>query len=292
MYEFCSDYEKIFENIVASAYTHIAAQKVNALVIGMSGGIDSTLTAAIAREVTDRMGTGVKLVGRVIDIESDPVEMKRAVKATNTFCHGQGPDVYCDMTSLYMYAAQEIMWVGSNSDSLSDRIRRGNIKARFRMIKLYDLANSLGGLVLSTDNYTEYLLGFWTLHGDVGDFGMLQNLWKTEVYGLAEYMRGMYNRSKQYDKADSLNECIEAMATDGLGVTDTDFDQLLPGYSSKWTSRQLYEVIDVVLAGFLKDQWLYYDGLREIHKKIIDRHVATKFKRNNPFNIPREYIVK
>lgn len=37
---------------------------------------------------------------------------------------------------------------------------------------------------MSTDNQTEYQLGFWTIHGDVGDFDPIQDLWKTEVYGL------------------------------------------------------------------------------------------------------------
>lgn len=51
------------------------------------------------------------------------------------------------------------------------------------------------GLVMSTDNQTEYQLGFWTIHGDVGDFDPIQDLWKTEVYGLANYLRDRY-RSK------------------------------------------------------------------------------------------------
>ena len=63
-----------------------------------------------------------------------------------------------------------------NDDDMSYRIRKGNIKARIRMMYLYNVAQINKGLVLSTDNYTEYLLGFWTLHGDVGDFGMIQNL--------------------------------------------------------------------------------------------------------------------
>lgn len=49
-------------------------------------------------------------------------------------------------------------------------IADGNIQARLRMIYLYNLASIHKGLVLSTDNQTEYQLGFWTIHGDVGDF--------------------------------------------------------------------------------------------------------------------------
>jgi len=282
MYEFCTDYEKMFENIVASAYTHIAAQKVKSLVIGMSGGIDSTLTAALAWETLARLdGHKTKLIGRVIDIESDPEEMKRAVKAMNAFCHGHG---YHEMTDFYKDAVQEIMWVGSNSDSMKDRIRRGNIKARLRMIKLYDLANSLDGMVLSTDNYTEYLLGFWTLHGDVGDFGMIQNLWKTEVYGLAEYLMKRYNRLKMYKFADSLKECVDAIPTDGLGVTDSDFDQIYPDHDRNLSPAQIYYKVDLALR--------HRHAMQYKDHTAVKRWNATTFKRNNPFNIPREYIVK
>ena len=45
--------------------------------------------------------------------------------------------------------------------------RQGNIRARLRMITLYTLAHELGGIVGSTDNFSELAAGFWTLHGDV-----------------------------------------------------------------------------------------------------------------------------
>lgn len=57
-------------------------------------------------------------------------------------------------------------------------------QARCRMMYLYDIASRHKGLVMSTDNQTEYQLGFWTIHGDVGDFDPIQDLWKTEVYEL------------------------------------------------------------------------------------------------------------
>jgi len=286
MHEFCEDYERMFENIVASAYTYVAASKVESLVIGMSGGIDSTITAAIAREVIDRLNTGITLDGNIIDIESDPSEMERARRAAAAFCDC---DYYCvsDFNEPYKVVASNIM-----KSDYKRLIRRGNIKARLRMIKLYDLANEMDGLVLSTDNYTEYLLGFWTLHGDVGDFGMIQNLWKTEVYGLTEYLAGKLSREGKHSQADSLIECIDAMPTDGLGVTNSDFDQIYPGHSKNKSPREIYEEIDTMLGGYLNHPIIYPSEVKIYGKDIIDRHKATKFKRNNPFSIPREYIVK
>lgn len=84
-------------------------------------------------------------------------------------------------------------WV-SDLEELAGRtpIANGNIQARCRMIHLYDIASIRKGLVMSTDNQTEYQLGFWTIHGDVGDFDPIQDLWKTEVYGLANYLQDHY----------------------------------------------------------------------------------------------------
>jgi NAD+ synthetase len=289
MYKFCTDYEKMFENIVASVCDYISKSKVKSLVIGMSGGIDSALTAALAKEVGARLYHKITLEGRIIDIESDPHEMKRANLVAEAFCHRYN---YVNLTKENKMLRSRIMNNPlSNYNCYGDidtskKIRSANIKARLRMMHLYDLANECGGMVLSTDNYTEYLLGFWTLHGDVGDFGMIQNLWKTEVYGLAEYLVGKFNRERKYFQADALNECINAIPTDGLGVTNSDFDQIYPDYNKNMAPRDVYKIIDEMLINYTV---LNIRSPKD--DKVINRHKATEFKRNNPFNIPREYIV-
>ena len=278
MYKFCDNYEKMFENIVGSACSYVDSSKVKTLVIGMSGGIDSALTAALAQEVVKRLDNSVLLAGRIIDIDSDATEMRRAANAADVFCHVHK---YHYLNDLYRLASDKIMH--TNRDNMKTRIRRGNIKARLRMIRLYDLANELDGMVLSTDNYTEYLLGFWTLHGDVGDFGMIQNLWKTEVYGLAKYLVKKFNLSSRSSQADALMKCISAVPTDGLGVTNSDFDQLLPDYDKNMSPKEVYREVDKTLRLRL--------SAAHDHDRIIKRHRATEFKRTNPFNIPRNYII-
>ncbi|KKM28006.1 hypothetical protein LCGC14_1568960, partial [marine sediment metagenome] len=279
MYKFCNDYEKMFENIVGSAHSYIASNKIKALVIGMSGGIDSTLTAALAQEVVKRLDNNILLEGRVIDIESNKNEIDRGFDAAIAFCDGYQQSNLIGPFQMISAMTMERTQI----DAFKTNIRLGNIKARIRMIKLYDLANELDGMVLSTDNYTEYLLGFWTLHGDVGDFGMIQNLWKTEVYGLAEYLVKRFNLSGRGRQADALKECMDAVPTDGLGVTNSDFDQIYPHYDERMSHKEVYQEIDQVLRLRL--------SAAHDHSEIVKRHRATEFKRNNPFNIPREYIV-
>lgn len=279
--EFCTNYDVMFENIVKFTRDYINNNKIKTLVLGMSGGIDSTLCAALAHEVVNGWSANVRLKGLVLPIESDDVEMARAVTAAKTFCGNIV--VIKDMTHLYKVVDSTV--TGHMRSDVEIRIRQGNIKARLRMIKLYDIAQKTNGLVLSTDNYTEYLLGFWTLHGDVGDYGMIQNLWKTEVYGLADYMLDKYKKNNDLYKAIALQECIKAMPTDGLGVSRSDFDQIHPDYDKKGAPVDVYGEIDAILLGYLKG-----DRNGDDHE-VIRRHKATEFKRLNPFSIPREDIV-
>lgn len=146
------------------------------------------------------------------------------------------------------------------------------------MIYLYDTAKKTKGMVLSTDNYTEYLLGFWTLHGDVGDFGMIQNLWKSEVYDIAKYI--VKNELQSGAEKKALQECIDGVPTDGLGITSSDLEQL---------GAESYEQVDGILQSYLN-----YKANPEpvddevLNHPVIKRHLASGFKRNNPFNISRK----
>jgi len=92
------------------------------------------------------------------------------------------------------------------------KLAQGNIRARLRMIVLYHFAQRVGGLVMSTDNLSEHLLAFWTKHGDVGDLGLIQYLFKgSEVYDLLRW----FNKYR-FDGA--ITPIIEAKPDDGLDI--------------------------------------------------------------------------
>jgi len=95
------------------------------------------------------------------------------------------------------------------------RFTQGNIKARLRMmLGTYHVARMLKGIVLSTDNLSEYMMGFWTLHGDIGDFGVIQNILKgIELYDIAEYLC-------------VPGEIIKAKPGDGLNIAGCAEDQI------------------------------------------------------------------
>jgi NH3-dependent NAD+ synthetase len=103
---------------------------------------------------------------------------------------------------------------------------------------------------------------------------MIQNLWKTEVYEMAKFL---VETNPDKAQADALDLCIKAVPTDGLGISNSDFDQL-GAYS--------YQEVDQILIAHLKDP--HNEDL--LHHKVIQRKLNSEFKRNNPFSIPRERI--
>lgn len=273
--------EKTTEYIRGMLADYLAKyQALESLVIGVSGGIDSALCCALAKPVCEK--AGVKLIGRslpIISNESD--EIHRAKLVGNAFCHDFEE---VDLGHVFHHLRSDVVLTNgidefaSEQDEFKAKVRMGNVKARIRMIYLYDLAQYKNGLVLSTDNFTELLLGFWTLHGDVGDLGMIQNLWKTEVYDLASYIASDCVYGKAYDnRAEALKLCIEANPTDGLGVASGDLEQF--GVKS-------YEEVDRVLKDLV--------GGNEVDptNPVIMRYHNAGYKRDNPFNFPRSVVAE
>lgn len=283
----------IFTQLVKLGTRYILKHNVKSLVIGESGGIDSALTTVLCNEICKELRNthqyDCKLIGLVLPFNSNTdEETQRGIAISEQYCnewHGWDKigmeELLKDLTNgwLIAYGDNESLIEGmlSPEDLHVTKVRIGNIKARLRMIQLYQAASANNGIVMSTDNFTEYMLGFWTLHGDVGDLGLLQNLWKTEVYKLAIFIMLCWVEDRiNREKIRTLQACSNAIPTDGLGITKSDFDQL--GYRS-------YAEIDLKLIAYLKT------GRIDEGDPVIKRHLATAYKRNNPYNLRRRDII-
>ena len=210
------DYKLFTEKSINYLASYIEINKLQSLVLGISGGIDSTVVAAIASEACKK--TGAKLIGRSLPAHTNnPDEINTATLVGQAFC-----DDFKEVAieKIYAKVADEF----ELNEGKMSTLQLGNIKARLRMMYLYNLASIHRGCVLDTDNRTEHELGFWTIHGDVGDLNCgLIYLWKTEVYELAKYLLTGYEilaiRTKEIDLAISaLKESIALTPTDGNGV--------------------------------------------------------------------------
>jgi NAD+ synthase len=267
----CQD---VYLKIIKEMVDYIRESELKCLVLGVSGGIDSALVAALSYQVCKELN--IPLIGRSIPIHTNKEdELERSNLIGNSFCANYKVK---DLTSLFFKNKDEIIDEDLNLDynSKEYKIACGNLKARMRMTYLYNVAYFNKGMVLSTDNYTEYALGFWTLHGDVGDFGPIQSLKKSEVYELSKWIAQMYFNVDAM-KVEALQKCIDAVPTDGLGITNSDMEQL---------EVSTYEEVDEIL-----DQWLLgcpsNVEVKIMTSSVVKRYEQTHFKRNNPYNLSR-----
>jgi|CXWL01.1.fsa_nt_gi NAD+ synthase len=258
-------------------------------ITGISGGLDSAVTLALSQKAVEyaaKKGYKIQSLGLILPCHSDPDHAVLAKKVIKKF----GAELLeIDLTGIFDHietnllkpVAEELVDYYSGANTARYRTAQGNVKARLRMsLGTYYVANMVNGLVLSTDNYSEYWMGFWTLHGDVGDYAMIQELWKgSELTQLAEYL-GV------------PQEVINAAPTDGLGIT-AGGDEAQLGAP--------YHVVDQVL------QTLITSGIdlngplaqlkklppvkgvsEELVKKIAERALRNGFKRRNPLHLHRQ----
>lgn len=294
------NYEKVFYTLVRETENYCNTNNIQSLVLGISGGIDSTVVAAIAREVCDKIN--IPLIGRSLPIKNKKDEFHTSKLVGEAFCDDfkiiNLASTYT--TVLYEFSDNDCFITGNS-------ISNGNIQARLRMIYLYNLASINDGMVLSTDNQTEYQLGFWTIHGDVGDYDPIQALWKTEVYGLANWLLEYYDEiiadcdyqclsdDKEFfiNCYNALSESIRLTPTDGLGISNSDLDQI---------GAKSYEEIDEILQTLLEPknqnehlltcEYLKNKYSEEVINKIWDRHLKSEFKRlKSPISIERSKII-
>ncbi|MCX6122646.1 MAG: NAD+ synthase [Ignavibacteriales bacterium] len=180
-------------------------------VIGVSGGVDSAVSAALAAEALGKenvLGVMIPyrtsnpksvedatLVIQTMGIQSELVDISKMV------------DGYCE------------------DNKITDALRRGNVMARMRMIVLYDLSAREKALVIGTSNKTEILVGYGTQHGDLASaINPLGDLYKSQIWQLAEAI----GVPKQViEKAPSADLWEGQTDEKEMGVTYAKLDALL-----------------------------------------------------------------
>ncbi len=154
-------------------------QGVQKAVIGLSGGIDSTTSFFLLKEVLPLEDIIVahlfyeapvfSQIAEVLDEQNMPKE-----------------NIYLLSIKEAVDAAANILQIDDDTD---EKIRRGNIAARMRMIMLYDLAKKNKAMVVGTENKSENILGYFTRFGDqASDIEPIEHLYKTQVFQLAKYL--------------------------------------------------------------------------------------------------------
>jgi NAD+ synthase len=251
--------------LVSGLVSYAKKYNIHTVVLGMSGGVDSALTAALFK------AADWHVIGVTMPIHQNPEETQRGIEACKVL---NLEHIHVDLTSQYEDLLTSVRDYDIKIDEPENAIRRGNLRVRSRMITVYNIAGMEKGLVGSTDNFSELAAGFWTLHGDVGDLAPIQSLLKSwEVPKLAEI----------YGVPAST---VFAKPTDGLGISDGDEAQF--GFS--------YLEFDIVLMKLCqlntdmnRADLISYLAVPDADllkvNRILDRIKYSTFKRSNPYNL-------
>jgi NAD+ synthetase len=254
------DYKLFTEKSINYLTSYIENNKLQSLILGISGGIDSTVVAALASEACKK--TGAKLIGRSLPAHSNnPEEINTATLVGQAFC-----DDFKEVAIERIYA--KVADGFELNEGKMSTLQLGNIKARLRMMYLYNLASIHRGCVLDTDNRTEHELGFWTIHGDVGDLNCgLIYLWKTEVYELAKYLidECQHNAALDSNKHEVDINGIwwpkMVALKDSMNLTPTDGNGVMSGGDCAQFGLDNYNQVDDVL------KTMYFNNIEDETEK-------------------------
>lgn len=262
-------YGKVFETMIEETQKYLEDNNLWAMILGISGGLDSTVTAAICHEVEKR-NPELKFYGISLPCTSNTIdENNSAAACMKAFCK-EGQYWTENLQKEYM-----LMRATCSQRHSPTTIGQGNIKARLRMIYLYDLANYTKGLVMDTDNLTEHYLGFFTIHGDVCDFNPIGGLWKHEVYELAQYIKEYYRKENgvlNTNKIEALNYALGIRPTDGNGVNDLgDMGQIAPAFAHD-KNIDAYTKVDDIIQKYLYAITQFPDERDKIIQDLRDKY--------------------
>ncbi len=168
------DYERPRRLIVNFIKDYVTRIQVKGVVMGLSGGIDSSLVATLACEALGPESVlGLMLP---VDAKKDANNIKDATELAESL-----------HMRLEMFELKDV--VKAYTPLSLDKISFGNLTARLRMVTWYAKANQEGLLVLGTGNKTELMLGYFTKYGDGGtDILPIGDLYKENVWDLARVL--------------------------------------------------------------------------------------------------------
>lgn len=220
-------------------------------VIGLSGGVDSALVAALMSKALGRDET-LAVVMPYRESSKESVEDAAFVAKELGI-----------RTEIVDISPMADAWFSQATGS--DKVRRGNVLARLRMIVLYDISAREQALVVGTSNKTELLLGYGTLHGDMASaINPLGDLYKTQVWELAKAMK-------------LPERVVSKKPTADLWVGQTDEGEL--GFSYEQVDRLLYLMVDERR----KEEELLALGFdRGFIRRVQDMMRKNQFKRRPP----------
>ncbi|MGA8030027.1 MAG: NAD+ synthase [Bryobacteraceae bacterium] len=252
--------EAVFEALVLGTRDYIRKCGFRSVLVGLSGGIDSALVAALAVEAVGKENvTGIGMPG--------PYSSEHSLKDARSLAQHLGIrfeviPIKCGYDA--MIDTLSPLFAGYNPDTTEE-----NLQARLRGMMLMSLSNKFGSLVLTTGNKSEIAVGYCTLYGDMcGGLAVISDVPKTMVYRLARVANARY-------EGKGLPTPIPEST-----LTKPPSAELRPDQKDT-DSLPEYDVLDAILAAYIER----YQSVQEIAAAInvpqdLVRDIVRKVDRN------------
>ena len=219
------------------------------VVVGVSGGIDSAVTAALC---ADALGPD--------RVQCVSMPSRFSSEGTRDDARSLAESLGCEFREI---SIEQL--AGAFHEALAGEIEGGisglaaeNLQARVRGVLLMALSNTYGWLVVSTGNKSELAVGYSTLYGDmVGGFALLKDVFKTDVFRLAEHLNAVAGREV------IPRSTIERAPSAELRDDQRDSDSI-----------PAYDVLDPVLEAYVEEDRSRDELLEEFDADVVERAVA------------------
>ena len=256
------DWAETETRIVRFIHDYVRKSKTKGIVLGLSGGVDSSTVAALSSKAIG----GSKVLGLMLPEEEtqSKTDIEHAKAVAKRF--GLRSQV-CDITETLgtFYKTIPVF-------DRADRVCKGNVKARTRMIYIYYYANKLNLLVCGSSDKSETMMGYFTKWGDVAaDISPLMDLYKTQVWQLAQHL--------------DVPEAI---------IKKPPSPALWPGQTAEEELGTKYELLDLILYGLERfmpenDIAKQLGTSEKVVKQVRNRWLSSEHKRRMLLTTKLEY---
>jgi len=249
--------ESLYAALKLGLFDYVSKNNFEKVLVGLSGGIDSALTATIA---VDSLGSD-NVVGVAL-----PSKYNTEESLVDARLLAENLDIEFKVIEI-----EEIVNIFRNTlkESVNDELGQTtdeNIQSRVRGNILMALSNQTGAMVVSTGNKSEMAVGYSTLYGDLaGGFALLKDLYKTEVYNLANFRNSISSVIPQntIDKEPSAELRPDQFDKDSLPEYEL-LDEILRMYIEEDSSSE-----KIISTGI--DESIVYDVLSKVDRNEYKR---------------------
>jgi NAD+ synthase len=275
------DWSEVETKILRFIKDYVRKSKMDGVVVGLSGGVDSCTSAALSA-----LAIGGKQVQALMLFEKEtrnPEDIRHAKLVAKQY--GLNAQM-CDITDTLGAFYRSIP-----SFDLADKLCKGNVKARTRMIYFYYYANKMNLIVCGSSDKSETMMGYFTKWGDVAaDIWPIMDLYKTQVRRLAEHI----GISKKIARKPSSPALWPGQAAENeLGIKYEQLDLILYGLEHFLKVEEIAERLRLKreLVEKVKRRWLSSEHKRRmlLTAKLEYRTVGWDFRLpRDPYQLARE----